>query len=243
MNQRVDRLRVVVAMSLALSGCAGTTTPPLAPNRDPIVTVDQFVSHISTVPAIAGQKVGIFVRQKAVLSHLPGQGNTEMTGRVVLFVHGGTVPSVPDYDLDYQDYNWMTFLAQAGFNVYAMDLSGYGSSPRPMMDDPCNANPKQQKILDGRPLKAACAPHYARDFNTIRSDWDEIDAVVNYVRAVNRVERIHMIGWSAGGPRVGGYVAQHPEKIDRVMLYAPSPTIAGPVPDVPAAGFPMSLQT
>jgi alpha-beta hydrolase superfamily lysophospholipase len=32
----------------------------------------------------------------------------------------------------------MEFLAQDGFDVFAMDLQGYGLSTRPRMDDPCN---------------------------------------------------------------------------------------------------------
>ncbi len=94
-----------------------------------------------------------------------------------------------------------------------------------------------------RPLQSGCTPNYPHQLNTIRDDWKEIDAVVDHLRKINRVRRIHIIGWSAGGPRVGGYIAQHPEKIERAMLYAPSPTIAGPIPDKPAAGAPMSLQT
>lgn len=218
---------------IGISGCAG------APRGSALSTVDHFVPHVSTVPAIAGQTVGIFVRQKVAASMREGG----MAGRVVLFVHGATVPSVPDYDLDHKTYNWMAHLARAGFNTYAMDLSGYGGSPRPVMDDPCNVSAKQQPILSGRPLKANCEAHYAQQFNTIRDDWKEIDAVVDHLRRVNRTERIHIIGWSAGGPRVGGYVAQHPAKVNRVMLYAPSPTISGPIPEQPARGVPMSLQT
>lgn len=225
------------ALAASLWGCAVTSEQ----GGGNLVTSDQFVPHVSTLPAIAGQKVGLFVRQKAVAGI--AQGQRDMTGRVVLFVHGATVPGVPDYDLDHRTYNWMTFLARAGFNVYTMDMSGYGGSPRPMMDDPCNTNPKQQSLLQGRPLKTACAPHYPYEFNTIRDDWAEMDTVVDHLRKSNRVERIHMIGWSAGGPRVGGYVAQHPAKIDRVMLYAPSPTILGPIPDRPASGFPLTLLT
>jgi pimeloyl-ACP methyl ester carboxylesterase len=196
---------------------------------------------VSTLPALAGQKVALFVRQKVAASNLKGQ--RDMTGRVVLFVHGATVPGVPAYDLEYRTYGWMGFLARAGFNVYAMDVSGYGSSPRPMMDDPCNVDPKQQSLLQGRPLKTACAPNYPYDFNTINDDWAEMDTVVDHLRKSNGVERIHMIGWSAGGPRVGGYVAKHPAKIDRVLLYAPSPLIARSIPDRPAPGFPVALQT
>jgi len=137
----------------------------------------------------------------------------------------------------------MEYLARAGFNTYTMDLSGYGGSPRPMMDDPCNVNPKQQNLIAGKPLRATCSANHAQQFNTIRDDWAEMDAVVDHLRKVNKVDRIHIIGWSAGGPRVGGYVSQNPSKVDRVMLYAPSPVIKGPIPDKPAAGFPVQLQT
>ncbi len=202
-----------------------------------LFTQDLFVDHVSTVPANAGQKVGIFVRQK-VLTIKKGRA-----APVVLFVHGATVPGVPDYDLDFKGYNWMAHLARAGFNTYSMDHTGYGGSPKPMMDDPCNVDAKFQNIIMQRPLQTGCAPNYPHQMNTIRDDWKEIDAVVDHLRKINRVRRIHIIGWSAGGPRVGGYIAQYPDKIERAMLYAPSPTIAGPIPDKPAAGAPMSLQT
>lgn len=224
---------------LLTAGCVG-----LEPRSDTLVTLDHFVPHVSTVPANAGQRVGIYVRQKARLHTIEAQKKGGTAAPVVLFVHGATVPSVPDYDLNYKTYNWMEYLARAGFNVYAMDLTGYGGSPRPMMDDPCNVNPKQQEIIIGRPLAAACQPNYRHQLTTIGTDWDEMNAVVDHLRQVNGVARIHMVGWSAGGPRVGGYVAQHPQKVDRVVLYAPSPTIAKlQIPQQPATGFPVSLQT
>ena len=209
----------------------------LAASEDALVTQDHFVKHISTVQANAGSPVGIFVRQKVLASKLGRKAP------VVLFVHGGTVSGVPAYDLEYKDYNWMAHLARAGFNAYAMDLTGYGGSPKPMMDDPCNVDPKQQDIIKDRPLKTACAPNYPYQMNTIRDDWAEIDTVVDHLRKANGMKHINIIGWSAGGPRVGGYIAQHPEKIERAMLYAPSPPMDGAVPDKPAAGAPMRLQT
>ena len=226
-----------VVLAASLTGCTAIDNQAEAD----LVTRDHFVPHVSTLPAIAGQKVGLFVRQKALDRIVDGKG--EMTGRVVLFLHGATVPGVPGFDLEYGTYSWMAFLARAGFSVYTMDLSGYGGSPRPMMDDPCNVDPKQQPLLRGRPLNAACAPNYGYDFNTIRDDWAEIDSVVDYLRRWNRVQRVHVIGWSAGGPRVGGYAAQHPEKIERIVLYAPSSTIAESIPDHPASGFPVVLLT
>lgn len=202
-----------------------------------LITRDFFVEHVSTIPANQGQTVGIFVRQKVKSSM------REQKAPVVLFVHGATVPGVPDYDLNFKDYNWMAYLARAGFNTYTLDLSGYGGSPRPLMDDPCNVDPKQQSIIIPRPMPTVCAAHQTSQFNTIHDDWREIDAVVDYLRKINKVKRIHMIGWSAGGPRVGGYISQHPEKIHRAMLYAPSPPIEGPIPTTPSAGALMSLQT
>jgi pimeloyl-ACP methyl ester carboxylesterase len=206
-----------------------------------LISTDHHVTHVSSVPANQGQQVKIFVRQKAAAGLGPGQ--QDMLGRVVLFVHGATVPGIPDYDFDYKDYNWMTYLAAAGFNTYTMDLSGYGGSPRPTMDEPCNVDPKQRSILRGPAARSDCPPKALTQFNTIRSDWDEIDTVVDFLRRVNNVPRVHLVGWSAGGPRVGGYAAQHPDKVERVVLYAPSPTIAGPIPEHVAAGFPIALQT
>lgn len=226
------------AFLAALQGCASVTSPA---GSGAVAAIDHFVPHTSTLESIKGQRVGLFVRQRTLVDRT--QGGADMRGRVVLFVHGATVPSVPDFDLEYKSYNWMEYLARAGFNAYSMDLSGYGGSPRPTMDDPCNVDPKQQAIILGKPLRATCAANHPQQFNTIRDDWAEMDAVVDHLRRVNKVDRIHIVGWSAGGPRVGGYVAQNPGKIDRVMLYAPSPVIKGPIPDKPGPGFPMQLQT
>jgi len=60
------------------------------------------------------------------------------------------------FDVPYQDYSWMEYLAQAGFDAFAMDTTGYGRSTRPAaMNDPCNLSPAQQLAL-GR--AGACAP-------------------------------------------------------------------------------------
>jgi pimeloyl-ACP methyl ester carboxylesterase len=135
----MNRLSVCFAIATALAAGCATVPPP----GDRLVTTDHLVPHVSTVPANAGQNIGLFVRQKVASSVLEGQRS--MNGRVVLFVHGATVPAVPDYDLEHKTYNWMAHLARAGFNVYAMDQSGYGGSPRPMMDDACNLDPKSRR--------------------------------------------------------------------------------------------------
>ena len=233
----MKRTLLIFSALVAVSGSAG-----VAGAQGSIAFSDLFVPHVSTLRANTGQVIPLHVRHKSPEAQA-GQ-EIDPADRVVLFVHGGTVPSVPAFDLNYEDYSWMDHLARAGFDVWGMDLTGYGSSARPMMDDPCNVDPEKQELLIGEPLEETCAPHYPYEAQTLSDEWDQIDSVVDYVREQTGVDKVSLVGWSAGGPRVGGYVAQNPEKVNRVVLFAPSP--AKPDAEVvteTAPGFPTSLQT
>jgi pimeloyl-ACP methyl ester carboxylesterase len=215
--------------------------------EDALVTVDRFVPHVSTVPANRGEKVGLFVREKLglELDSRIGTG-TAPEGRVVLFVHGVSVPSVPDFDLPFKDYSWMAYLADAGFDTFAVDLTGYGRSPMPTMDDPCNMTAADQAIVTPNPLKQPCEPGYAFSLTSSQTDWDELDTVVDYLRTLRGVDKVSLLGWSLGGLRTGGYAARHPDKIDKLVLFAPfyipqSPSDAPA--GFPSPGVPMTLQT
>src|SRR5579862_10009560 len=94
----------------------------------------------TTVPAVSGHAVEIYVRERL----RPGSvlRSPSAAGRVVLFVHGAGTPAEVAFDVPYQDYSWMNYLAEAGFDVFAMDTTGYGRSTRPApMNDPCNLSP------------------------------------------------------------------------------------------------------
>ena len=223
------------------------TTAPLPGAQQRHVMIERFVPHVSTVPANAGQRVGLYLREKTApetVARLEAGGSPD--GQIVLFVHGGSVSSVPDYDLEYKDYSWMSFLADAGFDTFAMDQTGYGRSPRPMMDDPCNLSQEDQARLTPNPLSGPCDPSYPYGSTTVQSDWDEIDTVVDYIRELRGVDRISLVGWSAGGRRTGGYAARHPAKVDKLFLFAPGYSPDGPSTpptDLPRSGVPMRLQT
>ncbi|HEX6993094.1 MAG TPA: alpha/beta fold hydrolase [Gammaproteobacteria bacterium] len=160
----------------------------------------------------------------------------DFEGRVVLFVHGAGTPAEVAFDVPYADYSWMAHLAAAGYDVFAMDMTGYGRSTRPaVMNDPCNLSAEQQQALIPSVLAAPCEPSRPGELTTIASDWDDIDAVVEHLRALRGVERVALIGWSLGGPRAGGYAAQHPDKVSRIVLLAPAYTADLPAERPPAA--------
>jgi pimeloyl-ACP methyl ester carboxylesterase len=133
-----------------------------------------------------------------------------------------TISAVPDFDLQFENYSWMEYLATAGFDVFAMDVTGYGMSPRPMRDGPCNnAMSDQQSYLIPKPLAQRCSPSYTFQLTSLESDSDEIDRVVDYLRQRRNVDKVSLVAWSRGGDRAGRYTALHPEKVERLILYAP----------------------
>jgi len=208
-----------------------------------LITSDRFVAHISTVPANRGRAVGLHLREKVLAGALEPSGTARAP--VVLFVHGGYSPAVVAYDLDYRDYSWMSQLARAGFDVFAMTHTGYGSSPKPMMDDPCNVAAADQAQLIPRVLKDTCAPRYPFKLVSSQTEWDEVESVSSFIRALRRTDKISLIGWSTGAPRAGGFAAMHPEQVDKLVLLAPSPFFQSDTPPdpMPEPGAPVILQS
>ena len=93
-----------------------------------LLTIDHYVHVRSTVPAIAGQPMQIYVRERAKAGTV--LRGTTFTDRVVLFVHGAGTPAEVAFDVPYQDYSWMAYLANAGLDVFSMDMTGKTSSRR-----------------------------------------------------------------------------------------------------------------
>jgi pimeloyl-ACP methyl ester carboxylesterase len=186
-----------------------------------ILTIDHFVRVQSSVPAISGQPAQLYVRERVQAGMLARAAR--QPDRVVLFVHGAGTPAEVAFDVPYQDYSWMAYLAQAGFDTFSVDMTGYGRSTRPpAMNDPCNLAPNQQAALVPRLLAAPCAPTYGQALTTIASDWDDVGAAVEYIRALRGIERVSLVAWSLGGPRSGGYAARNPQKVHRLVLLAPA---------------------
>jgi pimeloyl-ACP methyl ester carboxylesterase len=199
------------------------------------------------VPANAGQTILLRVRERRVAKR--------HSTKVVLMIHGFSVPVQPGFDLRSDHYDWALSLAQsAGVDVFMLDFQGSGPSPRPKMNNPCNvAKADQARALIPYQIPATCDPDYPFQLINSRSDWDELDTVVDYIRGLRGVEKVNLVSWSQGSFRVGPYSVMHPEKVESLFMYAPiyNPAFrsgvgpdgfGAPVP-LPQPGTPMTLRT
>jgi pimeloyl-ACP methyl ester carboxylesterase len=237
------------AAACAALACAALTLvttpagaqPSAGEDSQELLTIDHYVANQSAVPSIMGDTTQLYVRERVkpatVLRGAP------LAERVVLFVHGAGTPAEVAFDVPYEDYSWMAYLAAAGFDVFSMDMTGYGRSTRPRaMNEQCNLSAAQQAALGA----AACKPSYAQQLTTVASDWDDIEAVVDYILRARGVERLSLIGWSLGGPRAGGYAAQHADKVAKLVVLAPAYNRALPAQapnPSPAAGAAFNTQS
>jgi pimeloyl-ACP methyl ester carboxylesterase len=141
--------------------------------------------------------ITLFIRNKH-----PGDLSRFSPERTVLFVHGATYPAETTFDLALDGFSWMDFIAGRGFDVYLVDVRGYGRSTRPSeMDEPAEKNPP----IVGTEIAV-------RDVAT----------VVDFVLARRGLPRLALIGWSWGTVIMASYTAQQPAKVERLALYAPA---------------------
>jgi pimeloyl-ACP methyl ester carboxylesterase len=231
MNSRM----VLIVMAAALAP-AGAQSPDVR-------TIEHRVAVISTVPALMGKTVTLYVRERASASL---KLDAVPADRAVLFVHGAGTPAEVAFDVPHGSYSWMGYLANAGFDVFAMDTTGYGRSVRPAeMSDPCNLAAGQQPQFVPSLIKAPCAATYPGQLTNIASDWNDIDAVVDFIRKTRKVQKVSLVAWSLGGPRAGGYAAQHPDKVHRLVLLSPAynRNAAAAAPALPNQGTVFNTQT
>ena len=227
-------LAVTTAVALATLSCAGLSSgaSSIASPSDSgqLLSIDHYVRVKSTAPSMTGQTAQVYVRERVISRNL-----LRGSSGVVLFVHGAGTPAEVAFDVPNSDYSWMAYLAHAGFDVFSMDMEGYGRSTRPtVMNDPCNLARAQQTPFVSSLIPAPCAQSFQGPATTIASDWNDIGAVVDHIRSLRHVDKINLAGWSQGGPRAGGYTAQHPDQVQRLVLLAPAYARTGPDSAPPA---------
>lgn len=139
--------------------------------------------------------IGLFLRNKH-LREAPPQPS-----RILLYVHGATYPSETAFDLRLDGLSWMDYIAAHGWDVWLVDLRGYGRSTRPAeMGQPAKDN----------------APLVTTDV-AVR----DVGAAVDYILKRRNASKLSLLGWSWGTSIMGTYTAAHNDKVDRLVLYAP----------------------
>lgn len=155
----------------------------------------ELISREMMVPS-GDPGISLYVRNKR-----PARLTSFTADRTVLFVHGATYPAETAFDLSLGGLSWMDYIARRGFDVWLLDVRGYGRSTRPpQMDDPAEAHPP------------------FADTATARRD---VDAVVDHIRTERGIPRLGLIGWSWGCAIMGSYTAEHPDKVQKLVLFAP----------------------
>jgi pimeloyl-ACP methyl ester carboxylesterase len=121
-------------------------------------------------------------------------------GRTLLFVHGATYPASTTFDMPLGGKSWMDVLAERGFDVYLLDLPGYGRSTRPKeMDQPPADNP----------------PLVTTDV-AIRC----VGAVVDHILQRKGIEKIDLLGWE-GERRSWPVMQDHNAKVNDSVYMRP----------------------
>lgn len=112
MTIRRREFTTLSALSLGLAACA--TADPAA------LRMEEF-----QVPAL-DPGISLYVRNKC-----PAAMSAFKPERTVVFVHGATYPAETAFDLALDGQSWMDYIARRGYDVWLLDLRGYGRSTRP----------------------------------------------------------------------------------------------------------------
>lgn len=173
-------LLAVVALTLAAEGRAASP---------------KLVSEEFMVPS-GDPGIEIYIRNK----HPEGVARFAAE-RILLFVHGATYPAEATFDLPLGGFSMMDFVARHGYDVYLVDVRGYGRSMRPPeMGQPADQND-----------------------SVVRTDTavKDVGAAVDFILKRRGVAKINLMGWSWGTAIMGWYAAQHNDKVNKLVLYAP----------------------
>lgn len=176
------RSLAVAALCVLLAATAFADDPKLATESYMIPSAD------------AGIQLYIRNKHPTGVTSFPGD-------KILLYVYGATYPSETAFDLPLGGRSMMDYIAQQGWDVYLVDVRGYGGSTRPPeMERPASEN---------KP--------FADTVTAVR----DVEAAVNHIVAKRGVAKINLMGWSWGTAIMGMYTAQHNDKVNRLVLYAP----------------------
>jgi pimeloyl-ACP methyl ester carboxylesterase len=187
---------VVQYFAVAIVITIGTPMIPDAAARD-----DEFGARVAT---LVTEQIYIPSDTPGIQLYIRNKHPRELASaadKILLFVHGATYPSETAFDLQLEGMSWMDYIAAHGWDVYLVDLRGYGQSTRPaQMDQPSRDNP----------------PIVTTDI-AVR----DVGAAVDYILRRRNVRKLNLLGWSWGTSIMAAYTAANNDKVNKLALYAP----------------------
>jgi pimeloyl-ACP methyl ester carboxylesterase len=121
--------------------------------------------------------------------------------QTLLLMHGATFSSGSLFDAPVGGASFMDQLALSGFDVYAVDVRGYGSSTWP---------PEAAETADP-------STYPVRIETAIR----DLGAAIDHILEHRRLDQLNLVAMSWGGSVAGAYAAKNNGKIKRLALIAP----------------------
>lgn len=112
---------------------------------------------------------------------------------VLVLAHGSATAGRESFDLKvpgHPEYSLMDFLARRGFDVFAPDMRGFGSSTRP------------------------------EGHITTEQAAGDLNDVADFICKLRGVTQVHLLAWSWGTQYGGQFVMAHPAKVKRYAAYA-----------------------
>jgi len=161
------------------------------------------------VPSDSG--IDIFVRNKraSTMTNFSAE-------KTVVYIHGASGPSESDFDLSLGGFSWMDFIANAGYDVYLMDVRGYGHSTRP----------PQMSLPPMESAPVATTEEAVRD----------LAAVVAFIKHRRSIGKVNLLAWSWGTFIAQWYAAKNSNNVNKLVLYAPLWIRQTPSKAPPSAG-------
>ncbi|UWU29681.1 alpha/beta hydrolase [Rhizobium sp. WSM1274] len=130
--------------------------------------------------------------------------------KTIVMVHGATFSSGSLYDVPFNGMSFIDFLAHQGFDVFAVDVRGYGKSTRP---------PEMQTEPDLNP------PLVGTDTGVM-----DFAMAVDFVLRLRGLNAVNVFAMSWGGTVAGAYAASNGDKIVKLALLAPQWLSDVPIP-------------
>ncbi|WP_237214659.1 alpha/beta hydrolase [Falsiroseomonas oryziterrae] len=170
----------------AIVTAAALATPARA---QPQIVTEEFM-----VPT-GDAGIEVFLRSKRP------EGAASSPARTLLMVHGEVFGASTSFDLPLIGVSWVDYVASRGFDVWTLDIRGFGRSSRPQ---------ELARAADqGQPV--------ARGAEALR----DLAAAVAHIRRTRGLERLSLLGHGWGAALAGRFAAENAAQVERLVLVSP----------------------